>query len=73
MTRAAAPAPAVLAACPGKTRRLLPSTAAICYGCSRYGLRAEAAIEPRAAFDQASQTWHCPDRVGTFAFANRQD
>lgn len=66
-------AAAALAACPGKTLRLRGSTAAICYGCSRYGARADAAIEPRAALDQASHTWHCPDRVGSFAFAKPQD
>lgn len=57
--------------CPGKTLRMQGATAAICYGCQRYGAHVAEAIEPRASLDQTSHTWHCPDRVGSFAYSQQ--
>ena len=54
--------------CPGKTMRMQGTTAAICYGCQRYGAHAESSIEPRASLDSMSHTWVCPDRLGAFAY-----
>lgn len=57
--------------CPGKTLRMNGSTAAICYGCQRYGARAVASIEPRASLDVTSQVWQCPDRLGAFGYTEQ--
>lgn len=51
--------------CPGQYLRISGLTAAICYGCARFGLQGPQ-IEPKAALDPASHVWRCEDRVGDF-------
>lgn len=58
--------------CPGKAMRMQGATAAICYGCARYGLASPHPIEPRAQLDPATSTWTCPDRLGSFAYCHEE-
>lgn len=54
--------------CPGQYMRVSGTTAAICYGCARYG-EPGPQIEPRAAIEPATRVWACPDRIVSFAGA----
>ena len=58
--------------CPGQFLRVSGTTAAICYGCARYGARGPQ-IEPRAAVDPATRAWSCTDRLTPFATGNSSE
>lgn len=54
--------------CPGQYLRISGLTAAICYGCARYGLQGPQ-LKPQAAMQPGGTVWQCPDRVTEFPAA----